>query len=115
MKTNIFKVKEKQKKKIIIEEEHLKNPLLLFFKRNRKTIIMTILMLLLCLLLVSGGIAFSLFRGTNDYEVTYITGSEDIGADVNPEIDDEKVEEELLGEIARADGVVLLVESFWVS
>lgn len=115
MKTNIFKVKEKKEKKIVIEEEQLKNPWLLFFKRHRKFIIMLILMLLLCLLLISGGIAFSLFRGTNDYEITYITGSEEIDANNNPEIDDGDIEEELLGEIARADGVVVLVDSFLTS
>ena len=112
MKTNIFSVKEKNNKKIVIEEDNIKNPLLLFFKRNKKTIVMFILMLVLCLLLVSIGIGFSLFRGTNDYEITYITGSEDIGANNNPDIDDEDIEEELLGEIARSDGVVVLVESF---
>ena len=91
MKTNIFSVKEKNNKKIVIEEDNIKNPLLLFFKRNKKTIVMFMLMLVLCLLLVSIGIGFSLFRGTNDYEITYITGSEDIGANNNPDIDDEDI------------------------
>ena len=95
MKTNIFRVKDKNDKKIVIEEEKLKYPFLLFFKKNKKTIIMTLLMLILCLLLVSVGLVFSLFRGTNDYEITYITGSEQIGTNTNPDIDDEDVEEDI--------------------
>lgn len=112
MKTNIFKVKEKKEKRIIIEEETLKNPLLLFFKRNRKTILRSLFWILICLILVSIGFAFSLFRGSNDYDITYITGSEEIGTNNNPEIDDEEIEEELLGEVSREDGVVVLVRTY---
>ena len=109
---NSFKVKEKKRKQVVLEEDVIKNPFLLFLKKNRKSIIMSLMMILICLLLVSVGLAFSLFRGSNDYDITYITGSEQIGTNNDPTIDDEKVEEELLGEIAREDGVVLLVDSF---
>lgn len=119
-KTNIFKVKEKENKRILIEEERLNKipflyPFILFFKKNKKFVVMSLVMIALSLILISVGIAFSLFRGTNDYEITYITGSEEIGANTDPEIDDEDIEEELLGEIAREQGVVILVESFLTS
>jgi len=112
MKTNMFKVKTKKKRQVVLEEDAIKNPFLLFLKKNRKSIIMALVMILICLILVSIGLAFSLFRGSNDYDITYITGSEQIGSNNDPNIDDEDIEEELLGEIAREDGVVILVSSF---
>ena len=111
MKTNMFRVKEKTDKRLVIEEDVLKNPLLLLLKRNRKPIIRGLLMLLFCLILVSVGIGFSLFRGSNDYDITYITGSDKIETN-DPDIDEDDIEDELLGEIAREDGVVVLVKSF---
>ncbi len=112
MKTNIFNVKEKKEKRIIIEEERTKNPLLLFWRRFRKIGCLMFISLLVCLLLVSVGFAFSLVRGSNDYDITYINGDEEIEANNNPSITDDDVKNELLGEIARSEGVVLLVESF---
>ena len=115
MKTNLFKVREKKEKKIIIEEERLKNPFLLFFKRYGKSIIISGIMIAICFLLISTGIAFSLFRGSNDYDITYIEGDEIINSNNNPEIDDEDVKDELLGEIAKADGIVLQTKTFMSS
>lgn len=117
MKTNIFNVKEKneQKKKIIIEEERTKNPFLLFLKRHKNFILLTIIMLLLCLLLVSVGIALSLFQGSNDYDISYIEGSEQINSNNDPNIKDDDVKNELLGEVARRNGIVVLVEKFMSS
>lgn len=112
MKTNLFKVKKKYDKQVILEEDVLKNPILLFLKKNKKNVFWFILMLLFCLILVSVGLAFSSFRGSNDYDITYITGGEQIESNNDPDIDDEDVEEELLGEIAKEDGVVILVETF---
>lgn len=115
MKTNLFKVREKKAKKIIIEEERLKNPFLLFFKRYGKSILISGIMIAICLLLISTGLAFSLFRGSNDYDITYIEGDEIINSNNNPEIDDEDVKDELLGEIAKADGIVLQTKTFMSS
>lgn len=112
MKTNIFRVKEKKEKRIIIEEEHTKNPLILFFRRHKNFLMLLLITLLVCMLLASVGIAFSLFRGSNDYDITYISGSEEISSNNDPNIDDDDVKEELLGEVARAEGVVVLVETF---
>ena len=112
MKTNNFRVKEKKEKKIVIEEERTKNPLLLFFKRYKNFFMLFLISFLVCMLLASIGIAFSLFRGSNDYDITYINGGELINSNNDPEIDDEDVKESLLGEVARAEGVVVLVESF---
>ena len=110
MKTNIFNVKEKKEKKIIIEEERTQNPFLIFLKRHKNFILLSILMTLFCLILVSIGIAFSLFQGSNDYDVSYIEGSETINSGNSPEIDDSDIKDELLGEVARAQGIVLLVK-----
>ena len=115
MKTNLFKVREKKEKKIIIEEERLKNPFLLFFKRYGKSILISGIMIAICFLLISTGIAFSLFRGSNDYDITYIEGDEIINSNNNPEIDDDDVKDELLGEIAKADGIVLQTKTFMSS
>lgn len=112
MKTNIFRVKEKKEKKIIIEEERTKNPILLFFRRYRGCLLLFLLSLLFVSFLASVGIAFSLFRGSNDYDVSYVSGSEQIDSNSDTELDDEDVKESLLGEIARAEGVVVLVETF---
>ena len=117
MKTNLFRVKEKneKEKKIIIEEERTKNPFLLFLKRHRSFILTSIITLIICLLLISGGIAFSLFLGSNDYDISYISGDETIDSNNDPDIGDEDVEEDLLGEIARSQGIVYLVETFMSS
>lgn len=117
MKTNIFNVKEKKDKKIVIEEEKLFKipflfPLILFFTKNKKLAFLTLFILSGSLVMVSVGIAFSLFVDTNNYEISYVTGGEEIGAVTDPEIDDEDIKEELLGDVARQDGVVLLEESF---
>ena len=112
MKTNIFRVREKKEKKIVIEEERTKNPLLLFIKRYSGCFTLFLLTLFVVSLLASVGIAFSLFRGSNDYDISYISGSEEITTNNDPDVDDDKVEEDLLGEVARAEGVIVLVESF---
>ena len=111
MKANLFKVKEKKEKKIIIEEERTKNPFLLFLKRHKNFILISLIMLVFCLILVSTGIAFSLFRGSNDYDISYIEGDETIDSNTDPDIDDEDIKDELLGEIARENGIVLLVKN----
>ena len=66
MKTNIFKLKERdeKKKKIIIEEEKTKNPFLLFFIRHKMVFLITILTGIVLSLLLSVGFAFSL-RGNS--------------------------------------------------
>ena len=115
MKTNIFRVKEKKEKRIILEEERTKNPILLFFKRYGGCFSLIIFTLLIVSMLVSLGIAFSLFRGSNDYDISYVSGSEQIDSNNDPDIDDDDIKEELLGEIARAEGVVVLVETFMSS
>ncbi len=115
MKTNIFRVKEKKEKKIVIEEERTKNPFLLFLKRHKNFIILSLIMLLICMLLVSVGLAFSLFQGSNDYDISYINGSDKIDSNNDPNIDDDDIKNELLGEIAREEGVVYLVETFMSS
>ena len=115
MKSNLFRVKEKREKKIIIEEEITKNRFLLFLKRNKNFILISGIMLIFCLILVSTGIAFSLFQGSNDYDIIYIEGSETIESNNDPELDDEDIEDELLGEIAREQGIVLQVKTFMSS
>lgn len=112
MKTNLFKVREKKEKRIIIEEERLKNPFLLFFKRHKNIILTSGIMIAICLILVSTGVAFSLFRGSNDYDISYIEGDETIGSNNNPELDDEDIKDELLGEVAREEGIVLQTKTF---
>ncbi len=114
MKTNVFNVKEKdeKKEKIVIEEERTENPFLLFLKRHKNFLMLLLITLLVCMLLVSVGIAFSLFQGSNDYDISYIEGDETINSNNEPELTDEDIKEELLGEIARAEGIVVLVETF---
>lgn len=115
MKTNLFRVKEKKEKKIIIEEERTKNPFLLFLKRHKNFILLTIIMLLICLLLISTGIAFSLFRGSNDYDISYVEGNDTINSNNDPTIDDDDIKNELLGEVSRELGIVLLVKTIMSS
>ena len=115
MKTNIFRVKEKKEKRIIIEEERIRNPFLLFLKRYKKFIFLSLIMLLVCILLISLGVAFSLFQGTNDYDISYISGSDTIDSNNDPNINDDDIKEELLGEVSREDGVVYLVKTFMSS
>lgn len=115
MKTNLFKVKEKKEKRIIIEEERLRNPFLLFLKRHKNFILTSGIMIALCLILASTGIAFSLFRGSNDYDISYIEGDEIIDTNKDPELDDEDIKDELLGEIARENGIVLQIKTFMSS
>lgn len=110
MKSNIFNVREKKDKRIIIEEERFKNPFLLFLMRHRNFILISLIMSFVCLILISTGIAFSLFQGSNDYDITYIEGSEIIDSNKDPEIDDDDIKDELLGEVAREQGIVLLVK-----
>ena len=112
MKTNLFRVKERKEKRIVIEEERLQNPFLLFFKRHKNFILLSGIMFAICLILISTGVAFSLFRGSNDYDITYIEGSEIIDSNKDPEVDDDKVEDELLGEIAREEGIILQTKTF---
>lgn len=115
MKKNEFNVKKKSGKLVILEEEKNKNRFLLFFLKNRKVMITGIFLLFISLLLISVGIAFSLFRGSNDYDITYITGSEQIDSNNDPDIDDDDIENELLGEVAREEGIVLLTDTFMTS
>lgn len=112
MKTNNFRVKEKKEKKIIIEEDRTDNPLLLFFRRHRKFLLLLLISILVCMFLVSVGIVFSLFMGSNDYDISYVNGSEEISSNNDPDIDDADIKEGLLGEVARVEGVVVLVETF---
>lgn len=115
MKTNLFKVREKKAKRIIIEEERLKNPFLLFLKRHKNFILTSGIMIAICLILISTGVAFSLFRGSNDYDISYIEGDETIDSNNNPELDDEDIKDDLLGEIAREEGIVLQTKTFMSS
>lgn len=112
MKTNLFKVRKKTEDRILIEEEKYKNPFLLFFKRHRKLLLFSIFSLSLCLILASVGIAFSAFRTSKDFDISYLNKTTDkITTDNNPNIKDEDVKEELLGEVARSMGVVILVKT----
>lgn len=113
MRTNIFNIKEKKKNKIVIEEEKTKNPFLLFFKRHKKFILLSLVLLTSCLILVSIGLAFSAFQASTDFDISYLNGSSDeVISNNDPNIKDEDVKEELLGEISRTEGVVLLVKTF---
>lgn len=113
MKANIFKLKERdeKKKKIIIEEEKTKNPFLLFFIRHKMFFLIAIATVIILSLLLSIGFAFSLLRGSNNYDISYVSGSDKIDSNNNPDIKDDDVKKDLLGEESRADGVVVLVES----
>ncbi len=117
MKTNIFKLKEKNdnSRKIIIEEDKTKNPLLLFFKRHKTIFLLIIGTIIILSLLTSVGFAFSLLRGSNDYDISYVDGSDKINSNNDPSIKDDDIKKDLLGEEARDEGVVVLVESFMTS
>ena len=110
-KTNEFKVIEKKEDRIVLQEEENKNRFILFWLRHKKFIIVSLIMFIICLLLIIIGVSISLFRGSNDYDITYIVGDEEINVNTDPDIGDEDVKDELLGEIAREEGVVLLVET----
>ena len=113
MRTNIFRVKKKTENKIVIEEEKTKNPFLLFLKRHRKFILFVIFSLIICLLLVSVGIAFSVFQTSSDFDISYLNDtSDEIITNNDPSITDDDIKEDLLGEVARRQGVILLVETF---
>ena len=108
MKTNLFNVKERRERRIIIEEERTKNPFLLFFKKYKNFILTSGIMIALCFILASTGIAFSLFRGSNDYDITYIEGDETISTNKDPTIDEEDIKDGLLLTLTFhvAEGVV---------
>lgn len=110
-KINEFKVVEKKEDRFVLQEEENKNRLFLFWLRHKKFITFSLTTLVICLLLVIIGLSVSLFRGSNDYDITYIVGDEEIDVNTDPDIDDEDIKDELLGEIAREEGVVLLVET----
>lgn len=113
MRTNIFNVKENKENKIIIEEEKTKNPFLLFLKKHKNFLLLTFILLGICTLLVSIGLAFSMFQQSSDFDISYLDGSTDeITTNNDPNIKDEDVANELLGEISRSEGVVLLVKTF---
>lgn len=117
MKTNIFRVKEKNedKKKIIIEEERTKNPFLLFLKRRKMLFLLIAGTIIILSLLASIGFAFSLLRGSNDYDISYVAGSDEINSNTDPSIDDDDIKSDLLGEESKSLGVVVLVKSFMTS
>ncbi len=113
MRTNLFSVKKKTDKKILIEEEKTKNPFLLFLKMHWKLIAWLLFLLFIALMLVSVGIAFSLFRNSTDFDISYLTDNKDkVITDIDAKITDETITEELLGPVSRKLGVVLLVDTF---
>ena len=115
MKTNIFSVRKKTDDKILIEEEKTKNPFLLFLKRHRKLLLWLLFLLFVSTLLISVGIAFSLFQNTEDIDISFLNENKDKVV-ANTDIkDDEEAKEELLGAVARKEGVVLLVKTFMTS
>lgn len=109
MKTNLFKVREIKKDKIVVEEEQLKHPFLFFFKKHVK--LLTILMSIIGVSTIAGvlGISISLIKNTDDFDITYISGSDKINSN---DANDDEVEKELLGDIAIKDGVVLVTKKF---
>lgn len=111
MRKNEFKVIEKKEDRIVLQEEENKNRLWLFWLRHKKSITFSLIAFLICILLIIIGLSVSLFRGSNDYDITYIVGDEDININNNPEINDDDIKDELLGEIARSEGVVLQTET----
>ena len=113
MRTNIFKVKEKdeQRKRIVIEEEKTKNPFLLFFRRHRMVFLLIIGTIIILSLLVSVGFAFSILRGSNDYDISYVEGGDKINSNNDPSIKDEDIKKDLLGEESRSIGIVVLVKT----
>lgn len=113
MRTNIFKVKEKdeRRKRIVIEEEKTKNPFLLFFRRHRMVFLLIIGTIIILSLLVSVGFAFSILRGSNDYDISYVEGGDKINSNNDPSIKDEDIKKDLLGEESRGIGIVVLVKT----
>jgi len=108
---NKFKVVRKENKEFVLQEEKGKNRFFLFWMLHKKNILVSLSMIFGCILLVVLGISLSSFRGSNDYDITYVVGDDEITINPNPDIDDEDVKDELLGEIAREDGIVLLTET----
>ena len=113
MKTNIFNVKEKKEEKIVIEEERTENPFLLFLKNHKNFILLSIILFALCSLLVSIGLAFSLFGQSTEFDISFLNDTtEEIIANTNTDVKEKDIKEELLGEVGRSDGVVILVRTF---
>lgn len=110
-KKNLFQVIDKKEDSILLQEEENKSGLWIFWLRHKKTITFSLVTFLICILLIIIGLSFSLFRGSNDYDITYIVGDEDININNDPSIDEDDIKDELLGEIARSEGVVLQVET----
>ncbi len=116
MKTNIFRVKEKEKEKIVIEEERTKNPFLLFLRRNKKFILTALLLLGISSILITTGLAFSLFGQSTEFDISFLNDTtEEVISNVDPNLDEDDIKEELLGAVGRSDGVVILVKSFMSS
>ncbi len=115
MKTNIFNVREKKEDKIVIEEERTKKTFLLFFRRHKRFLLLTIFLLGICSILIGTGLAFSLFQSSNEFDISFLEGDETINSNNNPNIDDDTVSEDLLGEVSRKLGIVILTETFMSS
>ena len=99
--------------KIIVEEEKTKNPLLLFFRKNKKMLLIFLILLALSTLLVSVGGAIITIQKSQEFDLSFLNGSKkEITTNNDPTIKDEDVEEELLGPIARHEGVILLTKTF---
>lgn len=108
---NLFQVIDKKEGNIYLHEEEGKSRLWFFLLKHKKSIAFSLVSFVICILLIIIGLSVSLFRGSNDYDITYIVGDEDIDINNDPSIDDEDIKDELLGEIARSEGVVLQVET----
>ena len=113
MKTNLFRVKEKKEEKIVIEEERTDNPFLLFLKSHKNFIVTSLILLGISSILVSIGLAFSLFQPSTEFDISFLNDTtEEVVSNTNPELDEDDYKEEILGEIGRTDGVVILVKTF---
>lgn len=110
MKSHLFKVSELKKEKVILEEHQSKNPFLFFFKRYQKILVLILTIIAVSTIGLSLGIGISLVGNTGDFEISYIDGSDKI--DASQDADDEEVENELLGNIAITDGVVLVIKKY---
>ena len=110
-KKSLFQVIDKKEDNIYLHAAEGKGRLWFFLLRHKKSITFSLLSFVICIFLVIIGLSVSLFRGSNDYDITYIVGDEDIDINYDPSIDEEDIKEELLGEIARSEGVVLQVET----
>ena len=114
MKTNIFRLKERKEKKIVIEEERTENPFLLFLRRHRNFLMTSLILFGISSLLVSLGIAFSLFGQSTEFDISFLNNtSEEVISNVDPNLDDKDVKEQILGEIGRSEGVVILVKNIY--